>query len=220
MTTATAVQRPAASAKSIAWYATLILIPVLTAAFLFWLRNAQMERNARREIAHYGTVPPFQLTNQDNQPFGTEQLNGKIWIVDFIFSTCPGPCPMISSRMAEMQKPLEDTDVRLVSITVDPEKDTPEVLRGYADKLEAQPGRWEFLTGPKAAIYDLSRAGFKLPVSESGDQPGVPVHTTRAVLVDRRGTIRGYYDVLAPDTPTKLVADAHQLLREQPTAKK
>ena len=219
MTTATAVERPAASAKSVAWYATLILIPVLTAVFLFWMRSAQMERNSRRTIGSYGTVPAFQLTNQDNQPFGTEQLNGKIWIVDFIFSTCPGPCPMISSRMAELQKPLEKTDVRLVSITVDPVKDTPEVLKGYAEKLEAQPGRWDFLTGPKAAIYDLSRSGFKLPVSEDSDQPGVPAHSTRAVLVDRRGTIRGYYDVLAPDTPTKLVADANQLLREQPRAK-
>jgi cytochrome oxidase Cu insertion factor (SCO1/SenC/PrrC family) len=168
MTTATAVQRPAQSTKSIAWYVTLLLIPVLTGGFLFWLRNAQMERNSRRVIASYGTVPAFQLTNQDGQPFGTEQLNGKIWIVDFIFSTCPGPCPMISSRMADLQKPLEKTDVRLVSVTVDPEKDTPEVLRGYADKLEAQPGRWDFLTGPKATIYDLSRSGFKLPVSEDG----------------------------------------------------
>lgn len=216
MTTATAVQRPEQSAKSIAWYVTLLLIPVLTAAFLFWLRHAAMERNSRRAIASYGTVPPFQLTNQDGQPFGTEQLSGKVWIVDFIFSTCPGPCPMISSRMADLQKPLEKTDVRLVSVTVDPEKDTPEVLRGYADKLGAQAGRWDFLTGPKAAIYDLSRAGFKLPVSEDGDQPGVPVHTTRAVLVDRSGVIRGYYDVLAPDTLTKLVADTHQLLRERP----
>jgi protein SCO1 len=220
MTTATAVQRPAASAKSIAWYATLILIPVLTAAFLFWLRNAQMERNARRAIAHYGTVPAFQLTNQNNQPFGTEQLSGKIWIVDFIFSTCPGPCPMMSSRMSELQKPLQNSDVHLVSVSVDPEKDTPEVLRGYAEKLGAQPGRWEFLTGPKAAIYDLSRSGFKLPVSEDSDTPGVPAHSTRAVLVDRRGSIRGYYDVTAPDTLTKLVADTNQLLREQPPPRK
>ena len=219
MTTATVAQRPAASAKSIAWYAALLLLPLLTALFLFWLRQAQMERNSRRAIANYGTVPAFQLTNQNGQPFGTEQLNGKIWVVDFIFSTCPGPCPMISSRMAELQKPLEKTDVHLVSITVDPEKDTPEVLRGYAEKLQAQPGRWDFLTGPKAAIYELSRSGFKLPVSEDSDQPGVPAHSTRAVLVDRRGSIRGYYDVLAPDTPTKLVADAHQLLRQQPPPK-
>ena len=215
MTTATAVESPArSSAKSIVWYATLILIPLLTAAFLFWLRQAQMERNSRRAIANYGTVPAFQLTNQNDQPFGTEQLNGKIWVVDFIFSTCPGPCPMISSRMSELQKPLENTDVRLVSVTVDPEKDTPEVLRGYAEKLGAQPGRWDFLTGPKAAIYDLSRSGFKLPVSEDSDTPGVPAHSTRAVLVDRKGVIRGYYDVTAPDTLTNLTADINQLLRE------
>lgn len=219
MTTATAVQRSAPSAKSIAWYAILLLIPLLTAAFLFWLRQAQMDRNSRRAIANYGAVPAFQLTNQNNQPFGTEQLDGKIWIVDFIFSTCPGPCPLISSRMSELQKPLENTDVHLVSVTVDPEKDTPEVLRGYAEKLNAEPGRWDFLTGPKAAIYDLSRTGFKLPVSEDSDQPGVPAHSTRAVLVDRRGSIRGYYDVTAPDTLTKLVADTHQLLRQQPPPK-
>ena len=219
MSTATVVQRPITSAKSIAWYATLILIPLLTAAFLFWLRQAQMERNSRRVIANYGTVPAFRLTNQNGQPFGSEQLQGKIWIVDFIFSTCPGPCPMMSSRMSELQKPLEKTDVHLVSVTVDPEKDTPEVLRGYAEKLDAQPGRWEFLTGPKVAIYDLSRTGLKLPVSEDGDQPGVPVHSTRAVLIDRRGAIRGYYDVTAPDTLAKLTADTNQLLREQPAAR-
>ena len=220
MTTATAVHRAAPSAKSIAWYVTLILIPLLTAAFLLWLRHAQADRLARRAMAHYGTVPPFQLTNQDNEPFGSDQLKGKIWIVDFIFSTCPGPCPMMSSRMSDLQKPLEKTDVHLVSVSVDPEKDTPEVLRGYAQKLNAQEGRWEFLTGPKAAIYDLSRQGFKLPVSEDSDTPGVPAHSTRAVLVDRRGAIRGYYDITAPDTLTKLVADTNQLLREQPSRKK
>ncbi len=127
---------------------------------------------------------------------------------------------MMSSRMSELQKPLEKTDVHLVSVTVDPEKDTPEILRSYAEKLGAQPGRWDFLTGPKAAIYDLSRSGFKLPVSEDSDTPGVPAHSTRAVLVDRRGAIRGYYDVTAPDALTKLVADANQLLRQQPPPRK
>jgi len=219
MNVAPAVARSGPSLRAIAWYTTLILIPVLTAAFLFWVRQAQVARSARRTILTFGSVPQFQLTNQDGQPFGSAQLNGKIWIVDFIFSTCPGPCPMISSRMSELQRPLENSDVHLVSVTVDPEKDTPEVLRGYAEKLHARPGRWDFLTGPKATIYDLSRSGFKLPVSEDSDQPGVPAHSTRAVLVDRRGTIRGYYDVTAPDAVTKLLADTSQLLREQPAPK-
>lgn len=213
---APAIEKPRASAKSIAWYATLILIPVLTAALLFWMRQAQANRHAQRAMGSYGSVPPFELTNQDGKPFGSAQLSGKIWIAGFIFSTCPGPCPMISSRMSDLQKPLEKSDVHLVSFTVDPAKDTPEVLRGYADRLQATPGRWDFLTGSKAAIYDLTRSGFKLAVEESGEQPGVPVHSTRAVLVDRRGTIRGYYDMVAPDAVTKLTADAAHLLREQP----
>lgn len=115
-----------------------------------------------------------------------------------------------------MQKPLRDKDVHLVSFTVDPDRDTPEVLQGYAEKLHAQPNRWDFLTGPRAALYDISRTGFKLGVSDGSDEAGVPVHSTRMVLVDRKGTIRGYYDALAPDAVTKVLADASHLLREQP----
>ena len=154
--------------------------------------------------------------NQDAQPFGSAQLRGKIWIADFIFTSCPGPCPIISTRMSELQKPLEKTDVHLVSFTVDPEKDTPEVLREYAGKLQAQPARWDFLTGPRARIYSLSHDGFKLGVAEDDDGTGTPVHSTRAVLVDRRGAIRGYYDLLEADAVTKLLADTNHLLREQP----
>lgn len=118
--------------------------------------------------------------------------------------------------MSELQRPLEKSDVHLVSFTVDPETDTPEVLRDYAERLHARPGRWDFLTGPVSAIYELTRDGFKLGVSDGAGEEGVPVHSTRAVLVDRRGTIRGYYDITAPDAVTKLLADASHLLREQP----
>jgi protein SCO1/2 len=156
------------------------------------------------------------LVNQDAQPFGSKQLAGKVWIADFIFTTCRGPCPIISTRMSELQKPLAKSDIRLVSFTVDPEKDTPEVLRAYADKLRKEPLRWDFLTGPLAAITSLSRDGFKLAIA-AGEEPGTgPVHSTRFVLVDRTGTIRGYYDALAADGVTKLLADANHLLREQP----
>jgi protein SCO1/2 len=171
---------------------------------------------ARRTITSYGTVPEFQLTNQNGQPFGSGELKGKIWIADFIFTSCPGPCPLISSRMAETQRPLEKSDVHLVSFTVDPETDTPEVLREYAERLHARPGRWDFLTGPVNAIYDLTRNGFKLAISDGADEMGTPVHSTRAVLIDRHAAIRGYYDITAPDGVTKLLADTSHLLREQP----
>jgi protein SCO1/2 len=123
---------------------------------------------------------------------------------------------MISSRMSELQKPLEKTDVHLVSFSVDPAKDTPQVLRGYAEKLQAEPGRWDFLTGPQSTIYNLSRNGFKLAVSDGSDEKGIPVHSTRMILVDRHGAIRGYYDAAEADAVTKLVADTTHLLREQP----
>ena len=202
--------------RGIVWKTTLILIPIVTLAVLLCLRNVEVTALRQRSISAYGTVPGFQLTNQNGQPFGSAQLSGKIWIADFIYTTCPGPCPMISSRMSELQKPLQKTDVHLVSFSVDPDKDTPEVLRGYADKLQAEPGRWDFLTGAKPAIYKLSHDGFKLAVSDGSDAQGIPVHSTRIVLVDRHGQIRGYYDATEPEAITKLLADTNHLLREQP----
>ena len=202
--------------SGIAWKVTLILIPLITLGLLLWLRHLEVNALRQRTISSYGTVPSFQFTNQNGQPFGLAQLAGKIWIADFIFTTCPGPCPMISTRMSELQKPLEKTDVHLVSFTVDPEKDTPEVLRGYAEKLHAQSGRWDFLTGAQSAIYHLSRDGFKLALSDGNEETGIPVHSTRMVLVDRHGEIRGYYEATEAAAVTKLLADTSHLLREQP----
>ncbi|HEV3410504.1 MAG TPA: SCO family protein [Chthoniobacterales bacterium] len=217
-TTTPRPERPkrAKSFRSIAWYATLIAIPILTALFLFYVRHLQKLQLAQRSLGQYGTVPEFRLTNQDGQPFGSAELKGKVWISAFIFTNCPGPCPIISSRMAEMQKPLEKTDVHLVSFSVDPENDTPEVLRDYAARLRADTQRWTFLTGPTGTIYDLTRSGFKLAVQGASDENPQPIHATRAVLVDRRGAIRGYYDMLAADAVTKLLADTSNLLRAQP----
>jgi protein SCO1/2 len=212
-TTATDLPKRATSGRSKLWYAILLLMPLLTLAFLLWLRHAQVEQLSRRTVASYGNAPSFQLTNQNGEPFGSEQLRGKVWIADFIFTSCPGPCPVISGRMAEMQKPLAKSDVHLVSFTVDPETDSPEVLRAYAERLHAQPERWNFLTGPKETVYDLTQNGFKLPVLDDGGEQG-PAHATRAVLVDRKGTIRGYYDMVATDVVAKLVADASKLARE------
>ena len=212
---AVATTRPM-DARSLAWKITLIGIPLSIALVLFVLRGVQVRQLASRPMANLGNVPAFQLTNQNGETFGSAQLTGKIWIADFVYTECPGPCPMISSRMSELQRPFEKSDVQLVSFTVDPEKDTPAVLRGYAAKLKALPGRWSFLTGPKTAIADLSRNGFKLPMAEGADAGAELVHSTRIVLVDRHSVIRGYYDATAPDSITKLIADTSHLLREQP----
>jgi cytochrome oxidase Cu insertion factor (SCO1/SenC/PrrC family) len=214
MTTATLSGAPAG--RAFAWKAILLAIPLLVATAFFFVWRAEINKLSSRTVSTYGEVPPFQLTNQNGQPFGSSDLANKIWIADFVFTSCPGPCPIISSRMAELQKPLQKTDVHLVSFTVDPEKDKPEVLRNYAEKLHAQPSRWDFLTGEKSTIYELSSKGFKLAATDGGDEMGMPVHSTRMVLVDRHGQIRGYYDALTADAVTKLLADTNHLLREQP----
>jgi len=202
--------------SGIVWKVILIVIPVITLGVLLWLRNIEVSALRQRTLSSYGNVPDFQLTNQNGQAFGAAQLTGKIWIADFVYTTCPGPCPMISGRMSELQKPLEKTDVHLVSFSVDPEKDTPEVLRRYSEQLQAEAGRWDFLTGPKSAIYKISHDGFKLAMSDGSDAQGIPVHSTRMVLVDRRCQIRGYYDAVDAEAITKLLADTNHLLRDQP----
>jgi protein SCO1/2 len=206
--------KPPLSWSALAWKATLILIPILTAAGLFHLRQAEVARLASHTLPEYNNVPWFQLTDQNGQPFGSQQLLGKIWIADFIYTSCPGPCPLISTRLSETQKPLRETDVELVSFSVDPQHDTPAVLREYAEKLKAEPSRWKFLTGDKTQIYQLARNGFRL-ATEEGGTAGV-IHSTRFVLVDRRGVIRGYYDATAADAVTRLLADTQHLLRDQP----
>jgi Uncharacterized protein SCO1/SenC/PrrC, involved in biogenesis of respiratory and photosynthetic systems len=123
---------------------------------------------------------------------------------------------MISGRMSELQSRWRKATCiwfRSVSIR---RKDTPAVLRGYARNYKPSRGAGIFLTGPKSAIYKLSHDGFKLAVSDGSDAQGLPVHSTRMVLVDRHGQIRGYYDATEPDAITKLVADTNHLLREQP----
>jgi cytochrome oxidase Cu insertion factor (SCO1/SenC/PrrC family) len=216
MNTSSMTMNRASPRSGIAWKLTLILIPLVTLGLLLWLRSIEVAALRQRTVSSYGVVPPFELVNQSGQSFGSKQLADKIWIADFVYTSCPGPCPMISSRMSELQKPLEKTDVHLVSFSVDPEKDTPEVLRGYAEKLQADPKRWDFLTGSKSAIYKLSHDGFKLAISDGSDAERIPVHSTRMVLVDRYGEIRGYYDATGADAITKLLADTNHLLREQP----
>ena len=202
--------------RGVVWKAALLGFPLVVATVFFFIWRGQVHQLAHRSLESLGQVPRFQLTNQEGQPFGSDQLDGKVWVADFIFTSCRGPCPIISSRMSEMQRPLEKSDVHLVSFTVDPKTDTPAVLHDYAERLHARSGRWDFLTGSVDAIYDLTRKGFKLAVADGSEDEGVPVHSTRAVLVDRRGTIRGYYDMTAPDGVTKLLADTSHLLREQP----
>ena len=158
-----------------------------------------------------GDVPAFQLTAQSGQPFDSKSLAGHVWVADFIYTTCPGPCPMMSSRMSRFQASTADTpDVKLVSFTVDPEHDTPPVLAEYGDHFKAQPARWFLLTGDRALLNDLGLHAFHL-----NSVDGSLVHSTRFTLVDRQGRIRGYYSSEEDGSMPKLLHDVRQLEGEK-----
>jgi len=160
----------------------------------------------------YGHVPKFVLTSQTGAPFDSSSLAGKIWVADFFFTTCLGPCPRMSAEMHSVQKRIADLpDVRLVSFTVDPEHDQPPVLAAYAQKFRAAPGRWFFLTGSRDSLNALDHDTFKM-----GAVDGSFVHSTLFALVDRRGFIRGYYHTEDGESLDPLISAIRSLAKEQP----
>jgi cytochrome oxidase Cu insertion factor (SCO1/SenC/PrrC family) len=172
---------------------------------------------AEGALPAYAQVPDFALTERSGRPVTRADLAGKVWVVDFIFTNCTGQCPMMAARLKRLRAVLgdESPDVRLVSVTVDPARDTPEALRAYADALGVKDDRWLFLTGPKEAIVRLVAEGMKLPAIVSSDAAGgakVDVtHSDRFVLVDRKGWIRGYYGAEDEDAQARLARDVRAL---------
>ena len=158
----------------------------------------------------YYDVPEFQLTAQGGQPFDSKVLAGKIWVADFIYTTCPGPCPRMTSQMHQIQSSIAKMpDVKLVSFTVDPATDTPAVLAEYAKEHGASAEHWYFLTGAPETLQRLDRDVFKL-----GNLDASLEHSTRFVLVDRQSRIRGYYETSESRNIPKLIEDIYALARE------
>ncbi len=168
------------------------------------------------------TLPDFGLTERSNRSVSLADLRGKVWVANFVFTSCTGPCPLLSAQMKGLQTELKDVPgVALVSFSVDPDTDTPEVLARYAAGFEADPERWLFLTGQRHPIYDLIRSGFKLAVQgDGGGNPGgrAPagqiLHTLRFALVDKSGRVRGYFDGTDPALSERIVPAVARLLGE------
>lgn len=158
-------------------------------------------------------VPAFSLTDQDAQPFTPDRLKGKVWVADFFFVQCAGPCPLMTQKMSALENRLTDPRIHFVSFSIDPENDTPAALKEYADKYDTS-DRWHFLTGGDNATYAVARE-LKLPaVPAEGDNP--IFHTTKFVLVDADGKVAGYYDYDDPTSLEKLAADAQTLATKLP----
>lgn len=175
------------------------------------------EASAPGMPSDYGAVGEFAFTERSGERFECAVLHGKVWIANFIFTSCPSVCPRLSATMAKLQRDLAQTRVQLVSFTVDPERDTPEKLREYAKQFEADPQRWAFLTGEKETIHKFIQDNFHLAVGDAADKANVLAmditHSGRFVLVDREGKIRGFYDAEDPAAVERLRAKAVALAR-------
>ena len=167
-------------------------------------------RSRRTALPVYGQVPAFTLTDQEGQPFAAAHLLNNVWIADFIFTSCAGACPEMTSRMVDLQKHLPSA-IQLASVSVDPARDTPDALRRYAQHYGADPARWHFLTGPEPVLRPLIQNGFHLSLLE-GSSPEEPIaHSQQFVLVDRKGQIRRYYNSTDPAELKQLIRDARSL---------
>ncbi len=150
---------------------------------------------------------PFTLTDQDGKEFSSTELAGKVWMGSIFFANCPGPCFRENQAVAEIVKEIDAPDFMAVSLTCDPDNDTPAVLSRYAERFEADSARWKFLTGDMQTITKVGLETFRLPVE-------VGVHSERGVVFDRQGRLRGGYHLLQADTVAKLKKLIREVLAE------
>lgn len=170
-------------------------------------------------LTSFGTVPDFSLTERSGMRLSLAELKGKIWIANFIYTSCKDTCPLQSAALAKLQGELPKSDVwRVVSVSVDPQHDTPAELSRYAERFGADPQRWLFLTGDKSEIYRLAQEGFHLSAAPASDGVGqngpITLHSSRFVLVDGQARIRGYYDSQDAEALARLREDVKKLFRE------
>ena len=178
------------------------------------LGGLAMARQLEPRLPTYGELPEFSLTDQARQPVTRRTLLGSVWIADFIFTRCAGQCPLMSDEMAGLRTAFRrHPALHLVSFSVDPAHDTPEVLSAYAARYTAERTRWRFVTGEEQVLVDLARHGFRLGVDAHGTQTEPITHSTRFILIDRHARIRGYYDATDRAAIERLRRDAARLLR-------
>ena len=199
-------------------WAPLLVIVVGAVSVFLW---AGLVRFARQAPAPQplGTLPAFDLIERRQAPLRLDDLRGKVWVANFMYTSCVEVCPLQSAEMARLQTAFADhADLRLVSISVDPERDTPAVLTAYAENFRADPERWLFATGEPDAVARLAQEGFRLSaasyVSGEDGEDYAFIHSNRFVLVDRQGRIRGYYRSTDPDDLARLRRDLTVLLQQ------
>jgi len=190
---------------------------IIMGSILMIVMRGAPTRASAMEVPVLGSVPEFSLTEANGTALRRADLLGKVWVASFLFTRCAEACPLLMQHEARLQPdlPLRD-DLRLVSFSVDPDWDTPKVLTEYAHTFGADRSRWLFLTGDKKQVYRLASDGFHLAALNADPATEMPIlHSTKLVLVDRGGAIRGYYDSSDPVEMQKLIRNVRQVLAER-----
>lgn len=171
----------------------------------------------------YYQVPDFDFTNQNGESTTFEDFQDKIMVVDFFFTSCPTICPIMTTEMGRLQMQLDDPafkDVRFLSHTVDPRHDTPEVLKEFAKRNNADLSRWTFVTGDQQKIFDQGFKGYMISAQEDSTAAGGFLHSSYFILIDRNRHIRGFYDGTSSKEVDDLLGDIKILLKEEKTEAK
>ncbi len=213
---------PESIPQRIIWGALGLVLTFVVGYGVFSLFSDSSQSSLPGRLPILGEVPAFSLTERAQQPFHHTDLTGSVWVANFIFTHCPGRCPLLSQRMAGLQTTLRPKPVRFLSFSVDPERDTPEVLQVYARRYRADDQRWLFLTGDRTAMYALIREGFRLGVEAlAPNDPRLTthepiVHSNRFVLIDPQRRIRGYYRGDDTESVAQLLRDIETLVATEP----
>lgn len=164
----------------------------------------------------YHQIPPFEFLNQDSILVSDKNLDNKIYVADFFFTSCPTICPKMKTQMLRLYERYQNIqNVALVSYSIDPEFDRPNVLKKYAERLHIQSPKWNLLTGDKKAIYQLGEKSYMVTAQEDKNEAGGFLHSGAFILVDKNKHVRGIYDGTKPEEVDHLIEDMEILLKEK-----
>ena len=190
-------------------FKTRLKIYIGIAIFLiitFFVKDSQPSQ----QLPKIGSIPQFEFIDSNGNTVTLNNLKGKVWVADLIFTTCTMACPMMTGNMNLVHKKFKkNDDVRLVSISIYPEYDTPDVLKEYASQYDADTEKWLFLTGDESSVKNIIKDGFKI-----GDFEEIIFHSEKFALVDKNGTIRAYYNGMKSEDMKQLKKDINALLKQ------
>ena len=211
---------------NIIFFSSVIIIPLTAFSVIHWINNnyttlsyygnTEIKKENGKEKEEHFTVPGFSFINQENKTLTNDFVKDKIWVADYFFTKCNSICPKLATHLKKVQDAFKrDDNVRIVSFTVDPERDTPQALQSYAEGYGADAARWQFVTGEKRDLYGFARKGLFIVATDGDGGEDDFIHSENLVLIDTHKHIRGYYDGTSDSQVDQLIKDIERLKKEK-----